>query len=186
MIQKFALAGVLAASLATAADATVVGAFDGPDNSFSINVSVNNLGPQSITRLDFDGTTATSGVVVWDSFGSYSGTAIVGSTLGVDTSIVSVLFNSFGAGDLFRATGIDPDTVGDPSAGLTPTDLIGVTLRAYLSNNTVLSGAFVDDPSPGAGIYVELQPSAVPLPASALLLLAGLGGIAALRRRKAA
>jgi hypothetical protein len=36
------------------------------------------------------------------------------------------------------------------------------------------------------GVKVEYQPSVVPLPAAGWMLLAGLGGIAALTRRRAA
>ncbi len=171
---------------APAASASVIGATNGPDDSFTIDFFFGNSGAPAISSLTIDGTTAVGALdVIWDFIGAIGGSAVVGSSAGEDTSIMSFLFNSFAMGDTFSLSGIDPDYVGLPSAGLTIIDLVGVTVTALFSDQSTAVARFIDDPNRGAGLVLELVPVApIPVPVPASMLLGGLAALALAARRR--
>ncbi|WP_120500295.1 VPLPA-CTERM sorting domain-containing protein [Roseovarius sp. EL26] len=173
---------------ASGAHASLTGYTSGPDASFfPISFFFDNSGAD-VLNLSIDGATADAGTVVWDTIGTVGGTAIVGGTAGVDTSLVSFSFGAgdFASGDTFSLSSLDPDFTGLPSSGVSIFELIGVSVSASFSDSSTFFGTFVDDPADGAGLVLKGETiGAVPLPAGLPLMLAGLGalGIASRRRR---
>lgn len=169
------------------ANAGFIGSTSGPDSDFSINFSFSNPEAASVASISIDGSTAAAGSVFWDGVGTPGGSAVLsGAPAGEDTEVMSFAFSSFGTGDTFTLSSIDPDfTLG--ALGVSIADLIGVTVMVIFSDASTFLGQFVDDPAAGAGLMLaELDVSDVPVPAALLLFLTGFGGLAAARRRKAA
>lgn len=171
------------AIFATSSSAALTGGTNGPGSSFSINFFFGNTGPASIQSLTIDGSTANAGVVIWDYIGSVGGTASVSSSAGEDTSIMSFIFSSFGVGDTFTLSGIDPDLIGFPSSGISIAELIGTSISAVFSDQSTVNGTFVAGPGVGDGLMFA---SAVPLPAGLPLLLGALGFLGVVRRKRGA
>lgn len=183
---RFLIAAIAAISAAFGvANAAFVGATSGPDDSFSINFSFSNPEALSVSSMSIDGSTATAGNIVWDGIGTPGGTAVLsGAPAGEDTSLMSFAFSSFGTGDTFTLSSVDPDFVpGDPSVPIS--GLIGVLVTVIFSDASTFVGQFVDDPAQGAGLILA-EVSDVPVPGALLLFLSGIGGLAAARRKKAA
>ncbi|MEP3333705.1 VPLPA-CTERM sorting domain-containing protein [Sedimentitalea sp.] len=94
-----------------------------------------------------------------------------------DVSLMSIDFASFGLGDAY-------DIYVDSGAGMSLIDSASsnpYTFSPYLVGDTLSIGV---DGLFSSFRVSSLEVTAVPLPASGLLLLGGLGGIAALRRRR--
>lgn len=163
--------------------ASVSGNFDGPPDTFSINLNLSNAGPASILSIVLDGSTGDDVPILWDFIGTPGGTASLGGTSGEGTQIATLTFLTFGAGDTFTLTGMDPD--GDPApASVEAQQLSGVTLTAVLSDNTTFVGSFVDDPNQGLGPILrgDIVSAPVPLPAALPLMAVALGGLGMMRR----
>lgn len=184
MIKTTALAVTLAAC-AGLSNAAVSGNFAGPASTFGIDLLLSNDGPGSILSLVLDGSTGDAFPILWDSVGTPGGTAVVNTTAGVDTQIVTWTFAAFGVGDTFNLTGMDPDADPGPS-GVTADELAGVTLTATYSDNSIFSGVFMSDPTGRLGPILEGVTTPVPLPAALPLLAVALGGlsVAATRRKQ--
>lgn len=94
------------------------------------------------------------------------------SATGSGTGGAVVFFGSIIGGNLSWTSGV-PTQVDIGGGGLATIDFQGGT-GILLGHSTTTS----------AKVTLDVAPALVPLPASALLLLAGLGGLAAVRRRK--
>lgn len=188
MFRKALLAGVMIAGMATAANATISGSTSGPDDSFSINMFFDNLGPEDVLGLTIDasGTTSIAGPpLIFESFspGGTAGPATFNGTL--NTSVLSFSWGAggFTSGQSFSLS-LDPDIFGDSSYGAVISELLGTTVTATLAGGGIFHGVFVDDPAERAGLKL----SAVPLPGALSLMLLGLGMLGAVgsRMRRAA
>ncbi len=183
---RFVVAAIAAIfSITGAANAAFVGSTSGPDTSFSINFSFSNPEALSVASLSVDGSTATAGNIIWDGIGSTGGTAVLsGAPTGEDTALMSFAFSSFGTGDTFTLSGIDPDFSPGP-ASVAISDLVGVMVSVIFSDASTFLGQFVDDPTQGAGLVLA-EVGEIPVPGALLLFLSGIGGMIAARRKKVA
>ena len=185
MISKFKvlLVGALFSLMPAVANAALIGSTSGPDSeTLPINMFFQNTGPLDIISLSLDGTTATDAQapIVWDFVGNPGGTASVPGIAGEDTSLATFTWapGEFSSGDTFNLLFVDPD--GSVAATVSIIQLLGVTVSAIFSDQSVFSGVFVDDPAEGAGLVL----APVPLPAALPLFAAALAGAGFLGRRR--
>jgi hypothetical protein len=124
----------------------VVATFSGPLNAFSINLKLDNSSKSDVRVFGISGRTAKF-PITWDSFGAFSGPAIVTSTVGIDTEVVLVRFANFGPGDTVNFNGIDPDFTGDSSSGVRVLDMSGSRAVVIFADGATAFGEFeaVDD-----------------------------------------
>ena len=165
-----------------AANASLIGVTSNTTNGFfPIDFRFGNSSSVHITQLIIDGSTANAGGITWDSIGTIGGSAVLaGPASGVDTEVVTFDFSSFGFGDRFRLSQLDPDFTNGPQSVLL-TDLIGVMVSAVFSDGTRYKGIFVDHPSHRGD---KLILSEVPLPGALVLFLTGIGGMVFARRKQ--
>ncbi|MFC5800345.1 hypothetical protein [Streptomyces formicae] len=119
----------------------VVATFDGPLNSFSINLALSNATSSEVQSVGISGRTAKF-PVTWDSMGTFGGPATLTSTVGVDTEVVIANFTGFSPGEQVSFTGIDPDFTGAPSAGVRVLDMAGTRAFAQFADGTTGFGEF--------------------------------------------
>lgn len=161
----------LGLSFATSIPALAVGIgggmTNGPDDSFNINLNIFNdaRSTSDLAGITIDGSTAKAFPLVWDSVLDVSpppGASV--STLGEDTQLLSFNFtpapDGFNPGESLSFS-VDPDTIDDPSAGITIRQLIGVQVMFNFTDSSSSLGTFVDNPAPGAGLVVVPEPSSV-------------------------
>ena len=119
----------------------VVATFDGPLDSFSINLTVDNATNSQVRTFGISGRTAKF-PITWDSFGFASGSATVISTDGLDSEVVLVRFANFNSGQQESFNGIDPDFTGDISAGVRVLDISGARIMVLFGDGTTGFGEF--------------------------------------------
>ena len=174
----------------SAASASLLGSTSGPDSSYSIAMFFENTRAANLTSLTIDGSTASAGSILWDSIGTTAGSAGAASTIGEDSTKVTLTYaaGDFASGDTLALFSVDPDFASGPT-GVTIGEMAGVSILATFDDASTYSGIFVDDPADGAGLVLKdlSAPSAtVPLPAGGALLLSALGTMAAVRRSRRA
>jgi hypothetical protein len=119
----------------------VVATFNGPLDSFSINLSIDNATNFEVREFGISGRTAKF-PVTWDSFGSFTGPATVMSTDGLDTEVLSVRFANFTPGSKVSFDGIDPDFTNDSSSGVRVLDMAGARAVVLFSDGSSGFGEF--------------------------------------------
>lgn len=113
----------------------LVATFNGPFDSFSINLSLQNTSGGSIRSFGISGRTAKF-PVTWDTIGSASGPATVLSTDGLDTEVVTIRFSNFDDGETVDFSGIDPDFTGSSSSGVRVLDIEGARAMVFFDDGT--------------------------------------------------
>ena len=132
---------------------------------------ISNPPPQSIT-INFSSNKRLSAVYFLDLFSSPSGATEEEGRVNIGTER--------DASSFAFVEGTQPVDSGLPGLGeLTGLNLIGKSFTIWVARSNDATGT-----ADGALAGIDVAP--VPLPASSLMLLAGLGGIAAMRRRKKA
>lgn len=123
----------------------VVATFDGPLDSFGINLTIENATAASQVReFGISGRTAKF-PVTWESFGVYSvvsGSVMLTDIIGLNTEVLLAKFSAtdgFDPGNAVRFTGIDPDFTGDPVSGVRVLDMAGARAMVIFHD---LSSAF--------------------------------------------
>jgi hypothetical protein len=120
----------------------VVATFEGPLDSFSITLSINNSSTLAVRTVGISGRTAKF-PVTWDSFGTFSGAPVIhAGTTGLDTEVVLLRFTGFDNGKTVKFTGVDPDFTGDTSSGIRVLDLVGSRATAFFADGTTGFGEF--------------------------------------------
>ena len=119
----------------------VVATFNGPLNSFSINLTVQNDSSSDVRMFGISGRTAKF-PITWDNFGTFAGPATVTSTIGLDTEVVLQRFSNFNQGEQVSFSGIDPDFTGDTSSGVRVLDISGARAVVIFSDGETGFGEF--------------------------------------------
>ena len=201
MKKLLTLAAAGAALLGTASAAPAVSfIIDGDTFSDPFSITNTSTDGEQIVRffIDLDGTGVVFDTVGGNGvpndtagvpFGAANGT---GSAVGLIDGVVTdggttldITFNDFDAGETFDFD-IDVDQASGP-ATVFGDELIGATAFVDFDNGLRIIGTFMAiDGNPDASGFMVTQiidTPAVPLPAGAVLLLTGLGGLAAARRK---
>lgn len=186
-IAALGVLGVAAPSLGA-----VIVSMPGPLNSTDILYSISNTGPEDVTSIEFDLTTAalpnlvidTAPPEIFNEVAPAGGTITYGGNNAAAT-IFTVNFTSFNGGDSSEFNW-DPDTASDPLFGAQVGDLAGVTVTINLSGGGKIVGTMVED----ANGNLVLRPGVNAVPEPATLAIFGLGSVLLaghrLRRRKTA
>ncbi|HLO94056.1 MAG TPA: hypothetical protein VK195_07045 [Burkholderiaceae bacterium] len=119
----------------------MVATFDGPLNSFSINLSLQNASNADIREFGISARTAKF-PILFDTFGSFSGPVTLVGVDGVDTEVVTARFANFSPDKSVKFSGIDPDFQGDVSSGVRVGDFIGSRLLVLFADGTTGFGEF--------------------------------------------
>jgi len=119
----------------------LVATFDGPLNSFSINLSLQNASTGDVREVGISTRTAKF-PILFDTFGSYSGPATLVGTDGVDTEVVTARFANFAPDKTVKFAGLDPDFQGDVSSGVRVGDLAGTRLLVLFADGSTGFGEF--------------------------------------------
>ena len=119
----------------------LVATFDGPLDSFSINLHLQNASNSDVREFGISTRTAKF-PVLFDTFGGYSGPATLVATDGVDTEVVTARFANFAPDKAVKFAGIDPDFQGDVSSGVRVGDFIGTRILVLFSNGATAFGEF--------------------------------------------
>ncbi len=119
----------------------LVATFDGPLDSFSINLNLQNASSTDVREIGVSARTAKF-PILFDTFGAYSGPATLVGTDGIDTEVVTARFANFSPDKAVKFSGIDPDFQGDVSSGVRVGDLIGSRLLVLFADGTTGFGEF--------------------------------------------
>lgn len=119
----------------------VVATFDGPLDSYSINLMVDNASRVEVLTFGISGRTAKF-PITWDSVGEISGQATVVGTEGEDTEVFLTTFSGFGPGQNVKYSGMDPDFTGASSSGVRVLDMCGSRATVFFSDGTTGFGEF--------------------------------------------
>ena len=179
-------ASVAALVLLGAASVSATTAFT-PVNGFLMAPTItNDSGTISSVTFDLSNTTTSDGShVVFDSLIAASFAPPAGSTYALfgasGSTTFGFNFTSFGAGQAFTFRW-DPDSAINGLYGALPKDLVGTKVSAVVEGGPNLGGVMALDNAGNVGI--TLTP--VPEPETYALMLAGLGVIGMMSRRRAA
>lgn len=119
----------------------LVATFSGPLNSFSINLTLQNASSTDVREVGISTRTAKF-PIIFDSFGGFSGPAVLLGTDGVDTEVVTARFSNFSPNDTVVFSGIDPDFQGDVSSGVRVGDFQGSRLLVLFADGSTAFGEF--------------------------------------------
>jgi len=169
---------------------TGAGSLAGPDDSFTIDMTLANsaASTSNVLSILIDGSTASLFPVLWDDAGTPVGPPGAGvSFSGVDTEFLAVNFSDapdgFNPGESMTLLGMDPDGVPNP-VGVLVSELAGVQVTFNFADQSVWKGVFVDDPALGAGLVLVPFGGVVPAPGALVLGGIGLSLVGWLRRRR--
>jgi len=119
----------------------LVATFDGPLDSFSINLSLQNASSGEVREVGVSTRTAKF-PILFDTFGSYSGPATLVGTDGVDTEVVTARFANFSPDKAVKFVGMDPDFQGDVSSGVRVGDFAGSRMVVLFADGSTGFGEF--------------------------------------------
>ena len=119
----------------------LVATFDGPLDSFSINLSLQNASSGEVREVGVSTRTAKF-PILFDTFGSYSGPATLVGTDGVDAEVVTARFANFSPDKAVKFVGMDPDFQGDVSSGVRVGDFAGSRMVVLFADGSTGFGEF--------------------------------------------
>ena len=119
----------------------LVATFDGPLDSFSINLNLQNASSGEVREVGVSTRTAKF-PILFDTFGSYSGPATLVGTDGVDTEVVTARFANFSPDEAVKFVGMDPDFQGDVSSGVRVGDFAGSRMVVLFADGSTGFGEF--------------------------------------------
>jgi hypothetical protein len=154
----------------------------GPSGSLTIDITFSNeaLSTSDIVEIVLNGVLPSSPDVLWDDTGLVIDPPGADSTIaGEGTNVLTVTFtdnfSGFNPDELFRMFGVKP--LSDPGgSALTVADLVGVGVEFTFEDTSRMIGTLeLENPGNAAsGLHFVL----VPEPATAILLVCGLTGLA--------
>ena len=119
----------------------LVATFEGPLDSFSINLNLQNASSGEVREVGVSTRTAKF-PILFDTFGSYSGPATLVGTDGVDTEVVTARFANFSPDKAVKFVGMDPDFQGDVSSGVRVGDFAGSRMVVLFADGSTGFGEF--------------------------------------------
>jgi len=109
---------------------TVTFTFPGPLDGWQIDLYIANGAPVDVDAIVLDGSPVDPYPILWDSYGTFGGPAILDTITGEDTHVLTATFIGFEPGETVYFLTMDPDyDGGDP--GVPISGLAGVECQVF-------------------------------------------------------